>query len=328
MPAPTGSDLAIEVGNRESAAAIAILLASAALFGVLRTHRYLAVDGALRCLSVYWLTRPTSGGNNHLLYFVNVFAWAKMLSLAGIRATNPFDFLRLTQWMNALAAGGSVALFWILCCRASRSLVVASMATCAYVFSNAFLLHATSTAEPMVGLFWSIASVSMVTSGLAASSRLRLITGGSLLLLAMATYESMVLIGPAELLLIRRWDEHDAARNRTSAFWFLTGCALGGLAAYVPVYAMSGTTTPLAMSQRFLDLANGSQVYGGVRASKLLNVPIGFSNSIVASLPPDYRGIRSLLATHSDDRWILLTSTAVLVTAGWLAWTTGRLAMV
>jgi hypothetical protein len=317
-----------ERDHRELWVAIAILLVAAALFGALHTHQYLAVDGALRCLSVYWLKRPTPGGNNHLLYFVNVFAWAKMLALVSISAANPFDFLRLTQWMNALAAAGSVTLFWILCCRASRSLFIAGAATGAYAFSNAFMLHATSTAEPMVGLFWSIASVSIVASGLAASSRLRIFAGGSLLLLAMATYESMVLIGPAELLMILVWNEHDSVLNRANAIWFLAGCVFGGLAAYVPVYTMSGTTAPMAILQRFLDMDPGSQVYGGIRASKLLNIPVGFSNSIVCSLPIGYRGIRSLLTTHGDDRSILLTLTTLLATAGWLAWTTLRLVLV
>jgi hypothetical protein len=132
-----------------------------------------------------------------------------LLSLAGFKATNPFDFLSLTQGMNAFAAA------------------------CAFAFSKAFLLHATSTAEPMVGLFWSIASIAVVVSGLATSSQLRLVIGGALLFLAMATYESIVLIGPAELLLICCWEDHSAVRNRNRALWFLFGCGIGGFIGYI-----------------------------------------------------------------------------------------------
>jgi hypothetical protein len=171
-----------------------IFASLAALFVLLRTRQYLAVDGAVRCVSVYWLGGPMAGGNSHLLYFADVFVWTKALSHAGVNASNAFDFLRLTQWMNALAASGSISVFWLLCSRATRSLGVAGAAAGAYAFSNAFLLHATSTAEPMVGLFWSLASILSVASGLEASSPPRLFVGGALLLLAMATYESMVLV--------------------------------------------------------------------------------------------------------------------------------------
>jgi hypothetical protein len=64
-------------------ASLGIFALSATLFILLRTQQYLAVDGALRCLWVYWLGHPTAGGNNHLLYFVNVYVWTKMLSIAG-----------------------------------------------------------------------------------------------------------------------------------------------------------------------------------------------------------------------------------------------------
>ena len=176
------------------------------MFVLLRTQQYLAVDGAIRCLWIYWQKRPTAGGNNHLLYFMNVFVWTKALSLMGVNATGPFDFVRLTHLMNALAAAGSVSLLWTLSYHATGNIRAAWAASCAYALSNAFLLHATSTAEPMVGLWWSLASVLIVASGVAASSRLRLFVGGTLLLLAMATYESMVLIGPAELIFIYCWD--------------------------------------------------------------------------------------------------------------------------
>ncbi len=265
-------------------------------------------------------------GNNHLLYFVNVFAWTKTLSLAGVNATNAFDFVRLTHWMNALAAAGTISMFWLLCCRATESMFAALAATCAYAFSNAFLLHATSTAEPMMGLFWSFASILMVVSGLSASSQLRLVVGGALLLLAMATYESMVLIGPAELVLIYNWDERRSSHNRTLVLMFLTGCVFGGIVAYVPAYVLSGTTMPLAMWRRFLD--PGEQTFGGFGVSKLLNLPVGFANGIVPSLPVGYQGIRSLLRIHSHDRWIVLTSTAVFLLVGWLVWTSRRLASV
>src|ERR1700691_6217553 len=96
----------------EIVTSLGIFIASASLFILLRTQQYFAVDGALRCLSIYWEGRPAAGGHNHLLYFVNVFVWTKALSLAGVNARDAFDFVRLTHWMDALAAAGSVSLLW------------------------------------------------------------------------------------------------------------------------------------------------------------------------------------------------------------------------
>ena len=286
------------------------------------------MDGALRCLTVYWLGHPIAGGNNHLLYFVNVFVWMKTLSLAGIYAKDAFDFVRLSHWMIAFAAAGSISMLWLLCYGATESIGAASIAAGAYAFSNAFLLHATSTAEPMVGLFWSFASILMVVWALTASSRAGLFIGGALLLLAMATYESMVLIGPAELLLIYNWDDLRGHRNRTQTLWFLAGCLFGAFSTYVPTYVLSGTADFVAIWQRFTDMGGGEQVYGGVGPSKLINLPFGFANSLMASLPHDYQGIRSLFRNHVHDSWIVIACAAVLLSVGWLALTLSRLALV
>src|SRR5258708_34329612 len=79
--------------------ALLIFAGSASLYILLRTQQYIVEDG-IRCLSVYWLDRPTAAGNNHLLCLVNVFAWPKMLSLAGVHPSNAFDFIRTTTWMT------------------------------------------------------------------------------------------------------------------------------------------------------------------------------------------------------------------------------------
>ena len=160
--------------------AVAIFVVFATLFALLHTQQYLAVDGAIRALFVYWHGRPIAGGNNHLLYFVNVYAWTKTLALFGKYPSDAFDFIRSTQWMNALAAGGCVSIVFLLCARAAKSIGVALAAASAYAFSYALLLHATRLPEPMVGLLWSGVSAWAIVSGLAASSPLRLLIGGAL----------------------------------------------------------------------------------------------------------------------------------------------------
>lgn len=308
--------------------AVAIFACFTAFYVLLRTQDYLAVDGALRCLSVYWHPRLIVGENNHLFYYVNSYLWAHALSALGVTPTSPLDYLREIHWMHAMAAAGCVSMLWLLCLGATDSLGVSLAAASIYAFSRAFLLHATSTSEPMLGLFWSFASVSAVASGLAASSRLRLIAGGAFLLLAMATYESMVLIGPAELFLIWKWNNDGLNRNRTFAAWFTTGCALGWIAAYVPAYALSGATTPIAILHRFFYMGPGNAVFGGFAAAKPLNLVMGFSNSIFPSLPPQYEGVRWMLHTHILDRQGLVTFGALGVVATWLVLTIKRLIVV
>ena len=130
--------------------AVVIFVVFATLFALLHTQQYLAVDGAIRALFIYWHGRSIAGGNNHLLYFVNVYAWTKTLALFGKYPSDAFDFIRSTQWMNGLAAGGCVSIVFLLSARAAKSIGVALAAASAYAFSYAFVLHATSTAEPMV----------------------------------------------------------------------------------------------------------------------------------------------------------------------------------
>jgi hypothetical protein len=264
-----------------------------------------------------------AGGNNHLLYFIDVYFWTRALGLAGVIAGSPFAFVRITQWMNALAASGCVVFLWILCRWATGSLAVSIVAAAAYAFSHAFILHATSTAEPMVGLFWSFLSVSVVVAGLATSSRVLLIAAGVLLLLAMATYESMVLIGPAELILICYWDD-----KRQFAPWFLAGCVLGASIGYLPAYAMSGTTSPRAILRRFLDMGGGEHVYGGFRLSKVFNLPLGFANAVAPSLPHGYGGLRWLLIKNRFEQSTLLALAAATAMLGWIVWTLYRLVVV
>jgi hypothetical protein len=51
-----------------------------------------------------------AGDNNHLLYFIDVYFWTKALALVGMKADSAFGFVRMTQWMNALAG-----IIWVIC---------------------------------------------------------------------------------------------------------------------------------------------------------------------------------------------------------------------
>src|SRR5260370_41996457 len=89
---------ALSIGGRlripDSAVAIAILVSFTAMYILLRSRDYLAVDGAVRCLYVYWHRLPITAGNNHLLYYVNSYLWTNLLRALGITPPSPPDYLR------------------------------------------------------------------------------------------------------------------------------------------------------------------------------------------------------------------------------------------
>src|SRR5262250_2517730 len=93
--------------NRSNAApyfvAGCVFLFFAVLFLSLRTQQYLDVDGALRSLDVYRRRQLFFHANNHLFYPVNIFLWTQALAWLGFTAQTPFEFVALSQAMNAIA---------------------------------------------------------------------------------------------------------------------------------------------------------------------------------------------------------------------------------
>src|SRR6266849_1395756 len=79
------------------------------LFALFPSNHYTAVDGALRCLRIFWNPALVFDENNHLLYPVWVLLWARLAEAIGIVAANAFEFIRLTQTMNALLTAASIA---------------------------------------------------------------------------------------------------------------------------------------------------------------------------------------------------------------------------
>jgi len=104
----------------------------------LRSHVYTDVDGAVRCLEVFHRQELFFHANNHLLYPVDVFAWHRLLSLFGVKATSPFEYLALTQIMNAVAAAGCAAVLYRLALLAMGSPGAGLMAAVMWRFPAPF----------------------------------------------------------------------------------------------------------------------------------------------------------------------------------------------
>jgi hypothetical protein len=274
------------------------------LFVALRSHVYTDVDGAVRCLEVFHRQELFFHANNHLLYPVDVFAWHRLLSLLGVKATSPFEYLALTQIMNAVAAAGCAAVLYRLALLAMGSPGAGLVAAVMWVFSRAFLRHATNSAEPMVGLLWSC--LALLLLALSFRSRRGLwaaLAAGGLLALALATYQSTILVVPlAAVLCWARWDDDSGQKP---AQWRgmarLLATASGGLAGILVVYGLAyhemGVLGIRAKIARFF-VVTGSDVFGGFSLRNLALLPLGLADNLIRVLPNDFAGMRSLLSSH------------------------------
>jgi hypothetical protein len=291
------------------------------IYVVFHSPDLMAVDGPFRSCEVFHRQKIFFHGNNHLLYPVNVLTWDRVIGSVLGACEDPLEFARRTQLMNGLAAAASVAVIFILIRGAPASTKIATWTACAFGFSRAFLLHATNAAEPPVGLLLSLLAVAAAATAAKVGRAWPAVLAGVLLAAAMATYQTMILIGPAVLLLcaIRLNDSttkgvsvsHGPAMRIAG---FLAGSAAGVVGIYGWAYSRQGITGSGAQLRRFLTIDGGSAVYGGLSASKAINTPVGLIGNLFFAVPHDYAGIRWLLRNHATDGWPAWLSVLMLIT--------------
>jgi hypothetical protein len=255
------------------------------IFISLRSQQYMAVDGAIGCFQVYRLQQIYFHGNNHLLYPSNVHLWHQFLSLFGLKAGGPLEYISLTQIMNCLAAAGCIAAIYRLSHAATASWVISFGVATGYAFSRAFLLHATNAAEPVLGLFWSLLAIEVTVIALQRGWSWLISISGLLLSLAMANYQSMILIGPVAAFLCFKWPAKRGKNffsGETPALRlaYLTGGGIVGVALiYGFAYSYSGTQGIAAMIERFLFL-KGNSIYGSLELKKIATIPFALIGNI------------------------------------------------
>jgi len=283
--------------------AVLVFLIFLVLFLSFRSKQYTAVDGALRCLQVFHQQTLSFHGNNHLLYPANILFWSRALNFIGLKASNTFEFLSISQAMNCTAAAASLAILYFLTWLATSSAGVSWCVVSALGFARAFLLHATNSAEPMVGLFFSFCALLIVVVSLRRGRITTLFFGGLFFALAMATYQSMVLMAPLAGLLCLAWPQPTVSGRKSVALAVLrgtvlvAGTAVGLCVIYGTAYWYQGARSPSQMTQMFFAIGGGPEVYGGFAISKLVNAPVGLVGEILPALPDDYGGLRLLYRT-------------------------------
>jgi hypothetical protein len=272
---------------------VVLLVAALAflLFAALRSRDYTSVDGAVRCVEVFHRQAPFVHENNHLLYPVNVFLWHRLLAGIGLRAATPLEFFPLSQLMNAAAAAVTLAAFAGLVWLVTASRWAALLGAALLGLSRAFLLHATNSAEPMVGLMWSCLAILLLALALRRDSLALAAAAGALFAPAMASYQSMALAAPIGLALCLAWRR----RPLHLLLAAIVGGVLGTGLVYGLAYGLTGTGTPEAMLRRFFSIGGAPETFGGLSLRKAAVLPLGLASNLLAVLPDDFSGFRFLL---------------------------------
>jgi hypothetical protein len=143
-----------------------------ALFVSLGSQQYTAVEGALRCLDAFYSSHPPLHGNNHMLYPFWVWAWTQGLAFVGLEATDPIAFIRVSQVMNAVAASITIGMLCAIL-QAIAGTRYALLGTSAFVLSTAVMLPGTNSAEPVMGLMFSLVAAGLLIWGLCREGRVR-----------------------------------------------------------------------------------------------------------------------------------------------------------
>ena len=175
-----------------------IFLTTLALYATFPSNQYTAVDGSLRCLPYMNSTKWELHGNNHMLYPVNVMLWSRiMATLFNMKPKDPFDFIRIIELMNSFFAAVGVAMFFLILKKATSNIKISILGACALAFSNAFIVNAVNSNEPMVGFTISTLAIISTYAWLKSDRIFLGFIGAFLLSFSMATYQSMFLIAPS-----------------------------------------------------------------------------------------------------------------------------------
>lgn len=289
------------------------------LYFLLRSWDFSAVDGALRAAGGFRESELHLHGNNHMLYPFWIRLWARAMGWIGWQPQDPVGFVRMSQGMNAVMAAGVLGLFhqmlrWV---GSDRAAVVGTLML---AFSNAFFAHATNSAEVMPGVFFATVGIYLMVAGIRTGSAWLMTGAGAALALALASYQSMGLMAPIGLLLCSVMVPCGGVGQPGLGHVLrrLTWVALGGVAGICIIYGWAYHSAGIGVAQmpsRFLELP-GSGAYGGVKMSRVLNLPLGIVNGFLRCLPEGYRGFRWLMQQEGRLGWYMLMACGAGLVSG------------
>jgi hypothetical protein len=314
--------------SRPAAPELLVVLTASSVFIALRTTDYTAVDGALRCLAVYWDRSVQFHQLNHFLHPFNVWLWTTGLGAVGLHADTPATFLAYCQALNATAAAVTLACLFRAAYLVTGSSAAAGVAVLALACTRAFLLHATNAAEPPVGLAFGMASIWLALEGGRAGGTWAFVLAGAAASAAALSYLTMSACGVIALLICSR-GPHASWSPRQVGVFVVSGL-LTTTVIIVTVLTTAGALDFTTIS--WLAELRDNHVYGGFSAAKLANLPFGFAHSVLPVLPEPYAGLRWAAsagpAVHARLMLAIAVVLAVVASAYGLFVTGGALARV
>jgi hypothetical protein len=302
---------------------VSVFCISWAVYVSLRSLDYTAVDGALRCLEVYRHPTVQFHPINHLLYPVNVFLWTGWLRAMGDIPRTPFEFIAQCQAMNAAGAALTLALVFRLVQLATGKWHAALAAVLLLGSTRAFLVHATSSAEPMVAVAFGTAGVWLVAESVRTGRIRAAALAGVMSAWAVASYLTAAILAVLALSVLMRIA--DSGRRVRQVVTYL-----GSVALTLLVIAAAVQTLGSAIANRgagSLVTLPDNAVYGGFSVSRAANVLPGFAQSLVDVLPSSYEGVRWLITADGGPRTlfalccvllgVLLVCSLLVTREGW-----------
>lgn len=242
-----------------------------------------------------------------MLYPFWIWLWTQALGLLGLKAIDWVAFMHQSQALNALAAAITIGLLFSVL-ESIAGTGFALLGAVQFGLSTAVILHATNSAEPVMGLLFSVASVRVVLWSLNVDSKVGLLFTGLLLALTLASYQAMALIAPSVAFACICWPNLTGSFQWRQAMLRLSLVGAGGLISVAVIYAWAYSSLGVPwnrMVTTFFRLDGGADVYGGFSASNLVNIPLGLVRNLYFGVPEDYGGIRSLLRHTHRAQWIL-----------------------
>ena len=285
---------------------IIIFFAALTLYSIFPSNQYTAVDGSLRCLLYMDSGKWELHGNNHMLYPVNVILWSRIISsLFNIRPQDPFSFIRMIELMNSFFASLAVAVFFLILKRVTSNLKVSILGACALAFSNAFIVNAVNSNEPMAGFTISIISVVFTYLWLDSNKIFLGFVGALLLSLSKGIYQSMFFIAPPMILLVILFSikkgKAIAARNALAYIFFIS-------VSYLAIYFLShwiinGERSFQGILKKLFYLQD-FEIYIRISIAKFLAAPFGMVYGII-HLDNMKNGIRAFFSEQPLNITIL-----------------------
>jgi hypothetical protein len=277
-------------------------------FLILRSNNYTNQDGALRCIAVFF------GGiqfhsNNHMLYPFWISAWARANELVGIRASDAFQYMRISEAMDAFAGAASIGCLYQLITSIAgwKSALFGSLL---FGFSGALGLQATGSAEAIPGLLFALVASVVLAAGIWRSNAILLFLAGVVMAVAPATYEAMGTVAGTGALMCCFWPSlRPQPRGMVPVVRRLAIVGLGGLAGVFGIYSWAYASQGIPwkkMPSQFFALGGAPEVYAGLDLlkSKVPNVFMGLIAWSFRAVLENYGSIRVLL--HHPQRWFWL----------------------